>query len=428
MRTTGSTSTARTSRSRWRTRSRVVVLAAALVLAALPAGTAAARGSTTQLVNPGQSIQAAVDRARSGDTIRLGAGTFSEAVCVDGKALRIVGAGAGRTTITWPDWGQGAPLPEVAPNACWTAHERSDAEGNPTTLADDVSGLFFLNPDGPVAVSGISTRNHPASGIVAWGADGFDVRATSGTGHERYGISAADSTNVSITANVEKGVDRGAPWYAGTGGIGLGDSNGANARITANWVEGYNLGIFIRESRGGRITGNTVTGNCVGVLLFDDAATEVPDTSGRIEGGDFKITANASVANNRYCRAGRDGSQLVSGVGMSVTNADHVTIRANTITGNRPIVPAGQAPINYPAGGLSLVSFAPPPGTLPAGNPGPGLVEHVEVTANHFRDNAPVDLWVTRPLPGSLLQPAGPGIVIRHNLCTASDPAGYCGS
>lgn len=427
MRTTGSTSTARTSRSRWRSRSRVVVLAGALVLAALPAGTAAARGGSTHTVNPGESIQAAVDRAASGDTIRLGAGTFTEAVCIDHKALKIVGAGMGRTTITWPDWGQAAPLPEVATNPCWEAHERSDAEGNPRTLADDVSGLFFLYPDGPVTVSSLSTRNHPANGIVAWGANGFDVHATSGTGHERYGISAAASTNIRIAANVEKGVDRGAPWYAGTGGIGIGDSNGANARITANWVQGYNLGIFIRESRGGRITGNTVTGNCVGVLMFDDAATEVPDATGNVQGGDFRITANAAVANNRYCLAGRDGSQVVSGVGMSVTNADHVTIRANTVTGNRANVPAGAAPVNYPGGGLSLVTFAPPPGTLPEGVPGPGPVEHVEVTANHFADNAPVDIFVTPGEPANpFLGPAGPGIVIRHNLCSTSNPGGLC--
>ncbi|HET9117711.1 MAG TPA: hypothetical protein VFN75_06500, partial [Pseudonocardiaceae bacterium] len=63
-----------------------------------------------------------------------------------------------------------------------------------------------------------------------------------------------------------------------------------------------------------------MTGNCVGVLVFDDSATEIPDTTRHVVGGDWKVTGNTSVANNRYCIAGRDGSQRVSGVGMLVTN------------------------------------------------------------------------------------------------------------
>lgn len=421
-------STARTGRAPWRARSRAVAVTTALVLGALPAGTAAARGPSTVVVHPGESIQAAVDRAESGDTIRLAAGTFEEAVCIEHKGLEIVGAGAGRTTISWPDWGQGSPLPDVEATACWTAQESADAEGDPGTLADDVSGLFFLDPDSPVTVSGLSTRNHPANGIVTWGAHGFDVHRTSGTGHERYGVLAAASTDISIRGNVEQGLDRGAPWYSGTAGISVGDSDQADARIKGNHVEGYNLGIFLRESRGGRVTANTVTGNCVGVLVFDDSATEIPDNTGRVEGGDFRIAGNASIANNRYCIAGRDGGQLVSGAGILITNADHVKVVGNTITGNRPVVPEGAAPINSPAGGLSLLSFAPPPGTSPPGAPAPGLVEHVTVVGNSFADNQPVDIWVTRPIPGTLLQPAGPGIVFRGNDCTSSDPAEICGS
>ncbi|MCZ2837649.1 right-handed parallel beta-helix repeat-containing protein [Modestobacter sp. VKM Ac-2985] len=421
-----STSTARADRTSWQTRGRTIVLAAALTIGALPVGTAAAGGPSTLVVRPGESIQAAVDRASSGDTIKIAAGTYQEAVCVEGKGLTIVGAGPNTTLITWPEWGQGAPLPEVAPNACWEAHEATDAEGDPGTLADDVSGIFFLNPDSPVSVAKLGTRNHPASGILGWQAHGFTVKATSGIGHERYGVLASASTDITIAGNVEKGVDRGAPWFSGTAGIGIGDSDGANARVTANYVEGFNLGIFVRESRGGSIVANKVTGNCVGVLFFDDAVTEVPDNTRQVQGGDFTIKGNASIANNRYCIAGRGGEQLVSGVGMSITNADSVRVVGNLIKGNRPVVPAGAEPVNYPAGGLTLVSFAPPPGTLPPGVEGPGLVENIEVTSNRILDNQPVDIWVTRPIPNTLLQEAGPGITFRGNNCRVSDPAGIC--
>jgi hypothetical protein len=422
------TSKARKVRGPWGARSRAVVVAAGLMLAALPASAAVAggHGGSTLVVHPGQSIQAAVNAARSGDTIKIEAGDYREAVCVDHKGLTIVGAGAGRTTISWPKWNTVKQLPPVASTPCWTAQENADAEDDPTTLADDVSGLFFLYPDKPVTVSGLTTTNHPANGIATWGANGYAVHDTAGIGHERYGVLAAASKNISITGNHEKGVVRAAPVLGGTAGVGLGDSDKAAADIIGNYVEGFNLGVFVRESRGGEITGNTVTGNCVGILFFDDSATEIPNTNGHVEGGDFAIKQNTSVANNRYCIAGRDGSQLVSGVGMSITNADHVQVLGNVIKGNHPVIPRGAAPINYPAGGLSLVSFAPPPGTSPAGAPLPGLVSYIDVIGNTFANNQPVDIWLTRPIPNTLLQPAGPGIVIRDNRCSTSDPAGLC--
>jgi pectin methylesterase-like acyl-CoA thioesterase len=197
------TSKARKVRGPWGARSRAVVVAAGLMLAALPASAAVAGGhpGNTLTVHKGESIQAAVDKARSGDTIKIEAGNYQEAVCVNRKGLTVLGAGAGATTISWPAWNTVRELPAVKPNPCWTAQENADAEGDPTTLADDVSGLFFLNPDKPVTVSGLTTKNHPASGIATWGANGYAVHDTAGIGHERYGVLAAASRNISITGN-----------------------------------------------------------------------------------------------------------------------------------------------------------------------------------------------------------------------------------
>src|SRR5438105_999672 len=46
-----------------------ITAAAGLLVAALPSGVAAAGGSRTWVVHPGESIQTAVDQAHSGDTI-----------------------------------------------------------------------------------------------------------------------------------------------------------------------------------------------------------------------------------------------------------------------------------------------------------------------------------------------------------------------
>lgn len=414
------------------TRGLTATAAAGLFLAALPSGTAAAHTSGNTWVVPlGESIQEAVDQARSGDTIALEAGEYTETgICVDGKGLRIVGAGAGEggTTISWPEWNAPADLPAVPPTACWEVQDATDPESAPG-LQDDVSGVFFLDPDSPVAVTGLATRNHPASGIVAWGADGFTVTQTSGYGHDRYGILAANSTNSLITGNVETGLDRGTAQApnSGTAGISAGDSENARATIVGNRIEGFNLGIFARESRGGKMIGNTVTGNCVGVLIFDDALTEIPDATRNIEGGDWKVIGNRSVANNRFCLAGIgevEAALRVSGVGMQVTNADHIRFVGNVIQGNVPAVANPFTDLDNPAGGLTLLSL--PPFNNPLGiDPGP--VEDVEVTGNRITGNVPVDVLLSSPELSPFLLPVGEGIEFRGNRCDTSVPPEICG-
>src|SRR4051812_29099612 len=255
-------STARSWPRATRRRRLTVTTSAVVLLSALPttaawasaddsSPAAAGGGSSTWVVHPGESIQDAVDQAASGDTIQIEAGTYQEAVCVDHKGLTIKGAGRDTTKIVWPEWTTAADLPEVDSTPCWEAQNAADPESDPDTLKDDVSGLFFLNPDGPVEVTAVSTWNHPANGIAAWGADGFHVEKTKGHGHDRYGILAADSAHSRILRNIEEGVDRGTADQpnSGTAGIGSTDSSKAYTDVVANDVQGYNIGIFARESR-----------------------------------------------------------------------------------------------------------------------------------------------------------------------------------
>ncbi|MCZ2858685.1 right-handed parallel beta-helix repeat-containing protein [Blastococcus sp. VKM Ac-2987] len=388
-------------------------------------------------MHPGQSIQEAVDRAASGDTITIAPGEYEEAVCIEGKGLTIRGAGADRTVISWPEWATVGDLPDVEATACWTAQQEVDGEDVEPTLADNVSGLFFLRPDQPVKVTGLTTRNHPASGILAWGADGFTVHGHEGHAHDRYGILALDSTDIELGGNVEIGLDRSSDPLvpdSGTAGIGVGDSPDARARISGNHLEGYNLGLFLREARGGRVAGNSFTGNCIGLLVFDDVGTEVADTSGDVQTGDFRVTGNSSTANNRYCLQGREGDQHVSGVGMQVVNADGLSFHGNRIEDNRPVLPAGVQRLTNPAGGLTLFTLPPfgiQPGQVPA-----GPVEDVRASGNRFGDNwgilgpgGPVqmDIFVGAPGENVPFLPAGDGLEFRGNRCDASIPPTICG-
>jgi hypothetical protein len=421
-------STARGPRRSRTARSLTITASTSLLLAALPSGVAAAGSSDTWVVHPGESIQAAVDQAQSGDTIEIEAGTYQEAVCIDGKGLTIVGAGRGEdgTRIVWPDWTAPDQLPEPAPTPCWEAQDSGDPESTPGTLSDDVSGLFFLNPDGPVRVRSLSTWNHPANGIAAWGANGFRVFKTLAHGHDRFGILAADSTHTRISRNILEGVDRGTADEpnSGTAGIGSTDSELAYADIVANDVQGYNLGIFARESRSGAIRSNYVSGNCVGILIFDDAATEIPDFNRRVEGGDWQVKWNESTANNRFCLAGIgevEASLRVSGTGVAVVNADSVSVSHNDIHDNVPAV--DPATLQFPAGGLALVSL-PPFNNAEGVDPGP--VEQVTVTSNSITGNVPVDVLLSSPAVSQFLLDVGEGIEFRGNTCGSSLPPEIC--
>jgi hypothetical protein len=445
-----------TTRTRTRARSRALAATGAgvLLFAALPAGVASAHGGggTTWDVHPGESIQAAVDAASSGDTIRIAAGTYTEGVCIEGKGLTISGAGRKATVINW--------VPGTEPTtgqACWQATDDADLEDDPTTLADNVSGLFFLNPDSPVVVKDLQTVDHTSSGIATWGADGYTVTNTKGTGHDRYGILAADSRNIHIVGNVERGIDRAAPGEppnSGTAGISVGDSADSASLIAHNRVRGYNLGVFLRESSGGSVESNQLTGNCIGVLVFDDSGTEIPPTPTRnVEGGDWSISGNASNANNRFCLQGREGDQRISGVGMAVVNASNVRISGNSIDGNAPtlppppgvVVPPGAPELTFPSGGLVMLTFPPPPPPAPQGIADPGQDSDATTVGYWFGDNrAVVPTGAAPPAPASVtvemdifignsqinpfLGNPGPGLEFEANECDASIPPEICGA
>lgn len=55
-------------------------------------------------LNPGQSLQEALDRARPGDVIRLAEGEYRAKTTISTPGLTLMGAGADRTRIVWDDY------------------------------------------------------------------------------------------------------------------------------------------------------------------------------------------------------------------------------------------------------------------------------------------------------------------------------------
>jgi nitrous oxidase accessory protein NosD len=258
----------------------VAVVCGALALA----GPAAARIRT---VEPGHSIQAAIDRSKPGDTVRVKHGGYAESLQITTDRLKLRGE---NVTLTQPD----AP-------------------------ADTACGICISHARG-VHVSGFRVRGFGGDGVFILGARRTVLRGNKLVHNGGYGSFADASRGTRYVANIAR--------HNGDAGLYVGDSPKANATIRNNVSAGNSdAGILLRNAIGGRVRDNLLGGNCAGLVVLADA----PGPAGR-----FKIERNGVIANNRACPADEeDGAPAISGIGIGLFGARGTTVRDNTVSRNR---------------------------------------------------------------------------------------------
>lgn len=324
----------------------------------MTAMTANAQGN---VVRPGESIQAAVDAARPGGTVVLAPGTFHESVMIT-KPLNLVGSGP-RTVLA----------PGGAANGCTP------------------NGICVFAPNGKVSITSLTVRGFEGFGIFGFKAkQGLSVTAVRAEDDGAYGIAAFESHNLSWVGNYASNAEE-AGFY-------VGDTEDASALLAGNTAVGSAIGIFLRDSRHGRVVGNSVSGNCAGILGLDTGA--VTSTGDNVSAGDWTLTGN-QVRNNTKACAPTDEAPPLSGLGVALVGPDNYVVTGNTITGNTPSGPSAFS------GGVAVVDSTPFGGSTPNGN----IVRY-----NQIRGNDPDIFW-----DGS-----GTGNVLTPNSCTTSVPAGLC--
>lgn len=350
----------------------VVVLGALLLMVVtLMAGTGSARAAQKVVVGPGESIQAAVDAARPGDTIVVtGQHRENVAVTTDGITLR----------------GMGAVLePAATPtqNACLDPSAPADVNG--ICLLGDVNFNTgeVIREVRDVTVSGFTIRGF-GEGIVAVGAHNPTFERNMALGNAAYGIAAFSSTGTRMLFNHASG--------SGEAGLYIGDSPAADATLMGNDSSGNLFGVLIRSALHGKAVANSIHGNCAGVAVL----AGLPGPAGL-----FHLAGNRITNNAKACAAGEDIPFPLSGVGVALLGATGLKITGNLITGNVPS--AGTAF----SGGIVVASGPGDPATAPAGN---------QVHGNRIVRNDPDLFW----------DQTGSGNSFRGNLCQASTPAGLC--
>lgn len=356
---------------------RVKMTAAAAAVAALTMVLSAPAFADVIKVRPGQSIQAAIDRADPGDKVKLKPGTYRENVQILKNDIELQGSGKGNTTIEpaatpAPVCGAGSGPDSVTQGICIA---NVDEEFNIKSIVEDTE------------ISDLAVKGFDGAGIFFFGANGQEVRNVLVADNHDYGIAAFDSSNGRYEQN--------AATRNGEAGIYLGDS--PNARSIVRWNTAWDnvgFGVFMRDASFGQVDHNWLYGNCVGLVFLH--------TGGGIEG--WTATGNRAVANNRACAGNpAEGEPGFSGIGIAVAGAKDIDIKHNTVLNNRP---GGETEFS---GGIVVVGSGPPPeGVAPTG---------IRVAFNVAFGNQPFDLLWDR---------SGTNIEFVKNHCKTSDPDGLC--
>jgi len=350
--------------------------AAGLAVAAGALAFAGPAAAKTRVVHPGESIQAAIDKSKPGDTVLVKKGTYAEELQISTNRLKLRGQKAKLT-------------PPAAPgnNLC---DQFAESPGKTTGICvvGDISG----GPNGPtvnktvkrVRISGFAVKGFSGDGVLIFGADGTRLEHVKLLDNGGYGAFSNTSSGTRFRHDLVQG--NGAP------GLYVGDSPKAKAVVSHNVSRGNKgEGILLRNASHGTVSHNLLRGNCAGVVVLADA----PGPAGH-----WKVDHNLARANNEACAGDPgEGEPALSGIGIGLLGADHTRVLNNKVVNNKDLHPS------FTSGGIVVQKGSG--GTLPAKD---------LVKANRLSKNSPFDIdW------------DGTGTVtFKKNHCSTSNPSGLC--
>ena len=344
--------------------------------AASASTSAPAWGPRTIVVGPHQSIQAAINRARPGDTVLLLPGVYHQSVQIrkDDITLRGSGAFRGGTVLV--------PPKKFPPTLCTQAF-------GPTGICILAKQVNPKNGDVIVPVrgdrvTGIWVGGFPSNGVFGYGTDGLQVTRVVAVSDGDYGISRFESTRTLFANDVAIGNDE-AGFY-------VGDSPDADTVVRDDQAFGNQLGIFVRHAHQVLVTDNLVSGNCQGILVLDDGQ---PGGAGQVT-----ITYNRALTNNKFCPKSEETPALQGG-GILLLGATRSLVAFNSVRGN-----SGKQ-IN--SGGIVVASAH---ALTHGSNPNFDTIVRNVAFRNH-----PADL---------IWDGSGIGVRFRANVCGTSLPPGLC--
>ncbi len=362
-------------------RRRVASLAAATFTLALLVPVASVSAASAISVYPGQSIQAAINRAPSGGLVVVEPGTYRGNLEIK-RSVRLVGheaviVPAAKSTKN----GCSVLLPGVG-GIC--AHGVISADGSSITKV-------LSN----VSIEGFTVQGFGGAGIVAEGVDGFRAVRNVTAHNGLWGIEVGESSGVTLLYNTA--------YANGSDGIHVDYSPSGNAVILGNSSYGnLGTGILVVSALGGRIALNTTSGNCAGIIVAATGGDPANPADGL--SGNVSIQLNQVTANNRFCPAVADqGTPAYGGVGIALIGAQNTIVALNDVEGN-----VSQTGSSITGGGVLMLDGAMFGAAAPTGN---------SIRLNSLSGNLPNDISGD----GS-----GTGNIVSGNSCTTTSLTGAC--
>jgi parallel beta-helix repeat protein len=345
----------------------------------------------TIVVKPGQSIQAALDRAEEGTRIYVLAGTYRElsdpvnGLRITKSGIRLIGQSNSQKRVILENAGNQSNGIVVVPpivEDCMSCH---------TTMGPPFSLLPGVEPGLPdpepllydIEISGITIKNFSNNGLFTERVDGFKIIDVESIDNPNYGIFPTLSKNGLITQSKAIGSDLDSGIWVETS---------ENVEVTHNLVTGNVNGFEVSNSDDIRLAHNVAHDNTVGmaILLLPDIFDDRPGAK-RIT-----IEDNEIYDNNKpnTARPGAILREVPSGTGILHLGVDDSLIARNHIENNKF---AGIAIVDY----CLIVAFTnfPCDGPMMDPNVTPEFIADQAATNNRIEENVLVNNG-TDPDPG----------------------------
>jgi parallel beta-helix repeat protein len=274
-----------------------------LGLAAVCTPTVAAAALLT--VNPGESIQAAVDAASPGDTVKVMPGDYVE-----------THAGTAAVRVTKPlKLLAKSKLPGVKVRILPGPGQTDGILVEPANPGDpDVDGVM---------IKGFTVEGFSNNGIWLAHVNNFKIKGNESIDNLENGIWPTLSTNGLVKKNVAYGSQDSALWVEAS----------ENVRVIKNEFHHSPTGLEITVSKNILARNNDVHHNSTGIGLYHPSAASLPPLGGD---GFWDIVGNYVHDNNEPNSAppGSMSADLPAGGGILVLGVDNVNIQRNRIENN----------------------------------------------------------------------------------------------
>jgi parallel beta-helix repeat protein len=315
----------------------------------------------TVIVNPGGSIQSAVDGASSGDTIVVRPGTYQEGAPGDLNAVTVTKPGLELVALSSPGNpvvlegrdGQSFGFWVTPPDSAGAGPE-SDPERPPCAASGAQLGGFVLR--------GFTLRNFARHGAHLACVNDFVLAANDASGNGSYGLFPVHSKGGLLINNVAHDSPNDAAIYVGQSEQIVVEGNAAHDSL---------IGIEVENSRDCVVSNNDVYANTTGILVDIMPGLPVKTLASTL------VASNRVHDNNRPNTTTGDNAALVPGIGILTIGGDLTRLAGNTVTGNQL---SGIATISFCT--ASLLSGASCTGIDVDPNPNGNQINNNTVTGN----------------------------------------------